>query len=201
MKVWVITGGIACGKSTVSQGLAQRLPDAVLFSADRAVHEELTNPLIVEKVAQVFGSGVLADSQSIDRSRLRQLVLDDDEARGRLEEILHPLVRQRFGATVEEAESRLGSSGLLLAEIPLYHESDTPYPCRGVIAIGARTTTQISRIRDGRGIDEEAAQKFIQSQLPVATKLERSDLALWNDGTVEVLQRQIDLLADFLLAS
>jgi len=194
VQVWIITGGIACGKSSVVARLAELINDSSVFSADAVVHDELTNPQTIETITQVFGLEILAKDGLIDRSVLRSIVLHDRKAKTHLEEILHPIVRRRYEEMVLEARSVASATRVFLAEIPLYHESDSVYPCDLTIAVCASRQIQLARIMAHRKISKTEADTFIQSQLPVINKLERSDVGVWNDGSMSALEGQLELL-------
>ena len=169
MEVWVVSGGIGCGKSTVMAGLQHLLEETgcVLFNADLVVHDELTRPETIRKVTQVFGRHILSDDGLIERSKLRARALGDSKLKTQLEQILHPLVRERFAESVADARSTSGGKGLLLAEIPLFHESNDSFFCDLSIMVAASPTTQRQRICASRSISTEQADAFIQAQLPI----------------------------------
>lgn len=197
MQVWIVTGGIGCGKSTVMSLLKAALDGSgcVVFSADAVVHDGLTERASAGRIVEVFGRSVLAEDGQIERSKLRALALGDAGLRKQLEQILHPLVRERFADVMAGARSELGERGTMLAEVPLFHESDDLYPCDLAIMVAASRTTQIQRICASRAIVPAEAEAFIQAQLPISLKMERSGSVIWNDGSLPALEDQVALLA------
>jgi dephospho-CoA kinase len=192
-----ITGGIATGKSTCSQRLLALLPRAVLFDADACVRQLLTNPEIVANIRLEFGDSVLSPDGQLDRPRLREQVFDSAQQRAKLENILHPVVRKRF----EDERERVAASPeyyVFLADIPLLFESDYRFEHDFSITLAASTATQIRRLADSRGISRDLAENIIAAQMPIAEKMARADVVLWNDGRLERLEQQISDFTQWL---
>ena len=104
-----LTGGIGSGKSEVSRRLAAL--GAVILDADKAAREVVApgTPGLAA-VAETFGSGVLLPDGSLDRARLGGIVFADDEARGRLNAIVHPLVHEWMRAAEAAAIATAGAT-------------------------------------------------------------------------------------------
>jgi dephospho-CoA kinase len=192
-----ITGGIAMGKSTCSQRLLSLLPGAVLFDADACVQQLLTSPEILAKLAQEFGDSVLSSDGQLDRPRLREQVFDSAQQRAKLENILHPVVRQRF-EDERERVSALQDHHVLLADIPLLFESDYRFEYDLAVTLAATPSTQIKRLADRRGISRDLAENIIAAQMPIAEKLARADVVFWNEGRLERLEQQISDFTQWL---
>ncbi|MFT4549890.1 MAG: dephospho-CoA kinase [Verrucomicrobiales bacterium] len=196
--VIALTGGIAMGKSTAAQFLLKALPaSSVLFDADAAVQQLLTNPDIVAKISQEFGDSVLSSDGQLDRPRLREQVFDSAQQRATLENILHPVVRKRY----EDERQRLSASAdqrVLLADIPLLFESDYRFEHDLSITLAASPETQIRRLADTRGLPKDLAKNIIAAQMPINEKMERADVVLWNEGRLARLEQQINDFTQWL---
>ena len=192
MKRVIITGGVACGKSTVTDALLNRVPGTEKFNADAVVHQCLTDPKVKSMVKDRFGDVIVGGSGEIDRSQLRGLVFSDAENRQWLENTLHPLVADEYH---DHFKACAESSGTFLhvAEIPLYFESQARFAADCVVAVTARRETQITRIYE-RGLDRATAESMISAQMTNDEKTRRSDIVVWNDGSRLSLENQIDLL-------
>src|SRR5215212_1637045 len=118
MKLWIVTGGVASGKSQFCRLLAEAIPSAVIFDSDRVVHELLESPVIAQLVAAEFGPTVLDAAQKIDRQALRGLVFGSDEGRKQLEAILHPEVYRALVSLRGRLEQERNTQ-VLIAEVPL----------------------------------------------------------------------------------
>jgi dephospho-CoA kinase len=191
-----VTGGIACGKSSFCLRLSEKfaLGEVSVFSCDAAVRSLLDQSevvLAISKLADDFGVELRA-GQGLDRSSLRELLFENSEFRGRVEKELHPRV---LGLVIQHRSEIAGLPKLLLVEVPLLYEVDFPVPRDLDLAVAASPSTQLRRLAEVRGLAPQAAIRMIQSQMPVEEKLERADLAVWNDGSLSALDAQIAHLA------
>lgn len=181
----VVTGGIACGKSTVC-GFFRRW-GADIWDADEESHA-LTGPggAAVKKIVRTFGSGVVGRDGGIDRRRLGDVVFADEAALAKLNALVHPAVF-KAGRRWAAAVRRQGRKGA--AAIPLFFECGMSvgreWPA--VLCLSADRDTMLRRLRD-RGLTEEEAMARIASQWPVSEKADRSTDVIGNDGTLEELE-------------
>lgn len=191
-----LTGGIATGKSTFRDILARRHPFEV-FDADACVHDLLANEKnVIQAVVRRFGREVLGPDGPIDRPTLRALVFNDPLARRDLEQILHPLVRQRW----QTQRARCAADRRdFLADIPLLYETATEGPFDTSLVVAASPVTQRARLA-ARGLDAATREAMLASQLPLSEKIGRASIVVWNDGTPAALDRQADLLLELLLS-
>ena len=151
-----LTGGIASGKSLVSEMFASLgVPIADSDVAARAIVEPGSPGL--EAVVSAFGEDMLARDGSLDRRSLRARIFSDDEARKRLESILHPLIREH----VEEQLQDFANKGHAYAirVVPLLVETESHSGCDRVVVIDAPERVQIARLiaRDGGSEDDARA--------------------------------------------
>ena len=187
-----ITGGIAMGKSTFCRFLREQLPGASFFDADAVVQELLTKREIVARIAGEFGDSVLSSDGQLDRPRLREQVFDSAEQRAKLENILHPVVRQIFeGDRGRATRSASADARVFLADIPLLFESDYEFTRDISLTLATSPATQIQRLSDRRGISRDLAENIIAAQMPIDEKMARADVVFWNEGRLERLQQQI----------
>ena len=189
-----LTGGIAAGKSTACHRLAAR--DRVeAFDADKCVHELLENDRsVAQGIVGLFGPRSCAPDGKPDRAALRELVFRDAEARRKLEDLLHPLVRARWNA---ERERCLAARKDFLADIPLLYETGAEQLFDAVVVVACSRETQLDRL-NSRGVAEETAQAMLASQLPLGQKVTQADFVIWNDGSLAAFGRQTELVAQQL---
>ena len=192
MKTWVVTGGAATGKSSFCRAVLDLEPAARVASSDEIVHDLLADPETVRGITRAFGTEVLDPSGAVERAALRARAFASTEARKQLEDLLHPPVYARL----EMARTIAAAEGvqLFVAEIPLFYEGSRTFPADRVILVAADDAAQIRRMRDARGLDDATAQRIIAAQLPLAWKLELADTVVWNEGSSELLQYQVQLL-------
>ena len=194
MYVLVLTGGVACGKSTVC-GLLINLLSKVhprYFSCDEYVGDLLTDPEILGKLSDVAGDQVFNPEGGLNREWFRDSMFLDSSLRKKVEGILHPLVLLRANEFVRESENL---SNLVVIEVPLLYEVDFPLERDRVIVVGASERTQIQRLIEKRNIDQKTALGILRAQVPIQEKINRSDWVIWNDGRLEALEDQMKLLA------
>lgn len=183
-----LTGGIACGKSTVA-GIFRQAGIPVV-DADQIAREVVApgTPGLA-KIVEAFGDGVLLPDGQLDRRALGAQIFGDDDLRQTLNQIVHPAVAvasaQAFGA--------LRESGELMAvyDVPLLYEVGRDAAMDVVVVVSATPDNQRARLLD-RDADLTAAQadERICSQMPVSEKVVRADYAIHNDDSREALAVQ-----------
>jgi dephospho-CoA kinase len=192
-----LTGGIATGKSTVSQIL--RSLGCVVVDADQLARE-VTAPgePALATVAREFGD-VLAPDGSLDRKKLAAIVFADPAQRRRLEAILHPAIRQRFLARLAALEAE-GFDGIVIWDAPVMIESGGHTQMDRLVVVITAIATQRARLlaRDGDAADGE---RRIANQMPLADKAALAHYVIDNSGdraATEARTREVHaaLLAD-----
>ena len=195
-----LTGGIACGKSTLAKFLREL--GIRLLDADDVVHElEAPGGAAVPAIAARFGAGVLAADGSVDRPKLAGIVFADAAARRDLEAILFPLVRSRLRAFTSEAARRgrpPSTAPLYIAIIPLLFESHWEGDYDIILAITSPLECQIHRMMRTRGYSRVQAEARLAAQMPGAEKAARADFVVVNDSTHEHLKDEARRLVAWL---
>jgi dephospho-CoA kinase len=182
-----LTGGIASGKSTVAR-LFEKLGIPVV-DADaiaRQVVRKGTEGL--REIVEAFGEGVLDDEGELDRSRLANIVFDDDDARRRLNAITHP----RIAETSAEQIAALAQGGppYIIYEAALLVENGSHRAFSALVVVAADEATQLARMEARDGLSEADARARLEAQLPVAKKVEVADFVIYNNGTREEAEAQ-----------
>src|SRR5476649_1965854 len=184
-----LTGGIACGKSTLAEGLRTR--GWHVIDTDRIAHQLLQpGEEVWKNVVDAFGSSILQGDQSIDRKVLGRLVFADPLLRVKLNEITHPAIRSVWQREREE-RARTHPTHPLAVMIPLLFECELEQMFSAVWSVGASRAVQINRLK-ARGFSTEDAVQRLASQMPVAEKMSRSSIAFWGEGTPATLLLQLD---------
>lgn len=208
----VLTGGIACGKSTFAKFLAEF--GIRFLDADDVVHElEGVGGAAVAALVERFGEGIKAADGSINRRALAANVFADSAARHDLESILFPEVRKRLldfigrgrcpqrpvglwpvennrpcPLPMANDQQPLTNGGIRLVIIPLLFESHWESDYDIIICIASPRETQIERMMRMRGYTREQAEARLKAQLPVTEKMARADYTVMNDSTAEHLK-------------
>ncbi|HHH26776.1 MAG TPA: dephospho-CoA kinase [Polyangiaceae bacterium] len=195
--VFGLTGGIASGKSTVAKRFAER--GLAVIDADQVARDVVVpGSEGLAAVVAAFGQDVLAADGTLNRAALRERIVDDPEARRRLEGILHP----RIGAETMARAAALAQRGVDLAcyEAALLVENGLADSFRPLVVVAASVDTQRARLMERDGMTAEAADKLIATQLPLADKIAAADFVIENDGTREELLARADEVLDALEA-
>ena len=187
-----LTGGIASGKSTLAEALQQLgIP---VIDAD-LVSRELMQPGESGYRASVdhFGPEILDEQGQIDRTALRRRVFEEPQERHWLEQMLHPMIRQRIEQTIAELEQRQAGD-LVLVVVPLLFESGFDDLVDVSIAIDCPRELQIRRLRERDRLDTELSRRMIDTQMSNDQRLARADLSIRNDGSAPVSKLAEELL-------
>ena len=200
MLTLALTGGIATGKSTFARLFLELAPGTAFFDCDACVQQLLTKPDIIAALAVALGADLISPDGSLDRSRLRKLVFDHPDRRKTLEGILHPLVRQECQAAQQSARTG-GTAPFFLADVPLLYESGFPLPRDIEIVVACGPVTQRARLVERSKFSMELADKILAAQLPLAEKMRRARIVLWNGGPPASLRRQTELFLVWLRAT
>lgn len=199
MTVIGITGGIATGKSTVSnmiKDLGFTVVDADI-AARRVVEpgEEAYNEIVKH-----FGQDILLEDGHLDRKKLGNIVFNDKEKRLLLNSIVHPAVRKWMIAEKEAALER-GEETVFL-DIPLLFESKLQWMSDKNIVVYTDEQTQLKRLMERNHLSIEDALARIHSQMPIEEKKLLADAFIDNRGTVEESKNQlINLLKNWNILS
>lgn len=185
-----LTGGIACGKSSVARLLAAR--GAVVIDAD-VVAREVVEPGTqgLAEVVEAFGPGVLDANGAVDRARLGDLVFADDAARARLEAIVHPRVRARSAELAREAAA--GACAVVVHDIPLLVETSQVDDFDIVVVVDAPHDVQLARL-SARGLSVEQAEKRLLAQATRAERVSAADVIVDGSGSRDELDSRVDAL-------
>lgn len=203
MKVIVVTGGIASGKSTVVELLKELGGEGVeCFDCDAAVAELQQSGRLSRDLVAAFGEHALDEKGQVNKEFLRDLVKNDPEKRDELNRLVHPKLAEMFREAQAAARQR-GDVHTFLLDIPLYFESpavfgdDDTIVC--VTAVSAET--QVARLTKRDGIGKREAKAFIAAQMPTQEKIDRANVVFWNEGTPDYLKQQVELFYATELAS
>ena len=195
MKWLGLTGGIACGKSTVSSLLREHgIP---VLDADE-VAKIVVKPGSpgLQSVVQVFGPGILEASGSLDRRRLGQIVFGDKAKLRLLESITHPLIREEIDRQ-RQVLQRQGAA-LAIYDVPLLFESQSEKQFEKVIVVSCTQQQQRARLRQRTGWSDTEIENRIAAQIPLTEKESKADFIIHNDGDADYLKKEVQRLLSWL---
>ncbi len=173
-----LTGGIASGKSTVSDLFKEyNIP---VVDADIVAREvvEPGEPALAG-IVDAFGSDILLPDGSLDRQKLGGIIFQDQEKREILNGIVHPVVRERM--TADRDRLKTGHPAVVL-DIPLLFEGSQLHLVDKVVVVNVDPRIQLERLMQRNKLTEQEALDRINSQMSLADKASRADAVIDNNG-------------------
>ena len=183
-----LTGGVGMGKSTAATLLTRRgLPT---LDSDVVARElvEPGQPALAE-IAAGFGADMLDASGRLRREALATRVFADEAQRRKLEAILHPRIRRTWLAQAEAWRRADRSHGVVV--IPLLYEVDLAKDVDRVVCVACSRCTQRARLA-ARGWSPEEVDRRNRVQWPIEKKMALADYVAWSEGSLDVLEAQLD---------
>ena len=183
-----LTGGIGSGKTAVSQRF--ELLGISVVDAD-IVAREVVQPgePALDKISHQFGEKILLSDGSLDRTALRKIVFDQPEQRDWLEQLLHPVIRERI---LEQL--KLATSAYVILASPLLLETDQYLLVDHIVVVDVDEATQINRTTIRDSTDSKQVRAIIAAQMPRSARIERADSLVDNSGPEALLLPQIEEL-------
>jgi len=183
-----LTGGIGAGKSTAAERFGE-------LGARVIDHDQLARRVVepgsaaLADIVGEFGDRVVSGGL-LDRASLAAIVFSDDQARVRLEEIIHPYVRA--AASAADRQARAEGVGVVVHDIPLLVETGQGGDFDLVVCVTAPLSARLARLQQRRGLTHEQAMDRILAQASDAERATVCDVELDGSGTVEQLRAQVD---------
>jgi dephospho-CoA kinase len=190
-----LTGGIASGKSTVSN-LFKEMDITVVDADVEARLAVMKGETAYLKILAEFGEDILLDNGEIDRQKLGSIIFYHEERRQILNEIVHPEVRKRMRDQVEKAIKN--SEEVVVLDIPLLFESKLTNMVDKTLLVYVDDETQLKRLIERNNLSEADARARISSQMPLSDKIKLADAVIDNNGSIADTKKQLlDILVQF----
>ena len=188
MRVIGLTGGIASGKSLVSEQLAER--GAVLIDADKVGHSAyLKGTPTFDEVVAAFGTEIVGADGEVDRKALGGKVFADPEARHKLESIVWPAIRSKVEEQLEALRAK--DTGVAVLEAAILIEADWVPLTDEVWLVTVSPETARQRLFERNGLSAADAESRIRAQLTNEKRRTYADVEIENDGTLEELSAAV----------
>jgi dephospho-CoA kinase len=187
MLVIGLTGGIGSGKSTAADLFAAL--GAEVIDTDRIAHA-LTAPgqPAIAEIAAVFGPELITAEGALDRAAMRKRVFEDIAAKNRLEDILHPRIRQ----AVAEQLAQPTQAPYRILVVPLLFETDSYRTLiQRILVVDCPEPLQIQRAMSRSKLNESDVQAIIDAQISREARLHGADDVILNDSSLENLEKQV----------
>lgn len=191
MKIIGLTGGIASGKSTVSNYIKEKgfkIVDADII-ARRVVMPDTEG---LKKLIDYFGLEILDEFAALDRKKLARIVFSDKEKLDALNNLLHPLIRIEI--LKEFDEHKVNGENIIIFDCPLLFEGNYESMCDETWLVSISLETQLKRLTLRDNIDNVHAKKIIDSQMPIDEKAKIADIIINNEKEIDDLYKKIDEL-------
>ena len=184
----VLTGGIASGKTAVSDGF-RRLGVPVVDTD--VIARQLVEPgqPALARIAEIFGHGILDSTGELDRKKMREAIFSDHEKKAQLEQVLHPLIGEEVLRRLEQL-----SASYCVLVVPLYAESGSYRWVDRVLLVDVSEEQQIRRVMLRDDISKEQAEAILDAQASRAERAALADDVIDNSGTLDELEDRIETL-------
>ena len=191
-KIIGITGGIASGKSTVTNYLRQK--GYQVIDADQVVHElQAKGGKLYQALVSWLGSAILNEAGELDRPKLSELIFSSQENLAKSSRLQNDIIRQELAnrrdqlAKIEET---------FFMDIPLLFEQDYADWFDEVWLVDVSKGTQLERLMARNNLSQEEAQQRIAAQLSLADKRQRAEIVIDNNGALSNTLKQLQALLD-----
>lgn len=195
-KVIGLTGGIGTGKSAVAQ-IMEGLGAAVI-DADSLAHEALIPGTDTWRdVVAAFGNGIVSPEGGIDRPALAKIVFNNPELLARLNQIVHPRLKEVAKDKIGEYQAY--GSAVIVLEAPLLIEAGWDDMVDEVWVVTAAESRIMERLVQ-RGLQREDILARMRTQLSTGERLKHADIVINNDGSLDELRGRVAGLMARLLS-
>jgi dephospho-CoA kinase len=184
----VLTGGIASGKTAVSDGF-RRLGVPVIDTD--VIARQLVEPgqPALALITEIFGPGILDSTGGLDRKKMRETIFSDRKKKAQLEQVLHPMIGEEVLKRLEQL-----SAPYCILVVPLYAESGSYRWVDRVLLVDASEEQQIRRVMARDDISSEQAKAILVAQASRAERAALADDVIDNSGPLDVLEDKIEAL-------
>ncbi len=186
-----VTGSAGSGKSLV----CQRFKAIGLVTLDcDIIARQIVEPGMpgFEKIVKLFGQKVVGKQGTLDRAKLRNIIVSDSLLRQKMEDILHPQILKEMVFQIENAE--VEDKNAVVVEVPLLFELDMEKQFDVTIVVAAQDMDLIKRISDRDNVAKKDARKILDLQMSQEEKISRADYVIFNRGTRSELFDSVDNL-------
>ncbi|GAD46966.1 hypothetical protein ANG6_1461 [Streptococcus anginosus T5] len=192
VKIIGITGGIASGKSTVTNYLRQK--GYQVIDADQVVHElQAKGGKLYQALVSWLGSAILNEAGELERPKLSQLIFSSQENLAKSSQLQNDIIRQELANRRDQLAK---TEETFFMDIPLLFEQDYADWFDEVWLVDVSKGTQLERLMARNNLSQEEAQQRIAAQLSLAEKRQRAEIVIDNNGALSDTLKQVQALLD-----
>lgn len=195
-----LTGSIATGKTTISNFMAKK--GCILIDTDLVVHNMYNSGTEAsKKIQNEFGDDCINEDGSVNRKKLGDIVFENKDKLKKLNEIIHPLVREEvFRQTdiYKQIEKENNLNLIVVYVIPLFFETGSNYPVDYILVSHCSEENQLKRLIKRNNFTKEEAINRIKSQIPINEKMSKANFLINTNESISSIKKQVsDLLSKF----
>ncbi len=185
-----VTGGAGSGKSTVCDILKKL--GLIIFNADKFAYDVVQKDTeAYHKIIESFGEKVIEADGALNRRLLREIITQNNDAKNKLENIVHPEVIALMKKKLSDAQT-LGQN--IAVEVPLLFELDLENLFDVTVMVYSTKTNKIKRLKNRDRVTNQDASALIEIQMSDEEKLNRSDFVIQNNDSKEDLEKNVKKL-------
>jgi dephospho-CoA kinase len=188
-----LTGGVASGKTVVSQVLKEE--GAYIIDADQ-IARELVRPHqpAWSELVRAFGQDILQEDGSLQRKKLADQVFANPKQRKLLNQILHPRIKEEMDRKAKEFGEK-DPEAIVVIDAPLLIELGDHRKMDKLIVVTSTRMQQIERVKDRDGTNPKEALRIVSSQMPLKEKLKFADYVIRNEGSMKEVYQELKKVA------
>ncbi|MDD4937870.1 MAG: dephospho-CoA kinase [Candidatus Shapirobacteria bacterium] len=191
-RIFALTGGMGCGKSTVGKFL-KKYPDIYVFDCDKVAKNIMSDNKNLEEIKSILGEGVI-DNEKINRQKIAQIIFTDTKKKEALENFIHPKVWGKLAKEIQKSED----GKIFIVESAIFYEIEKEKDIDKVIVVTCDKDEQIKRIKSRNGWTDEQIEKRLKHQLPNEVK-EAKGLAVINSNcSFDELKQKTEILYSYV---
>jgi dephospho-CoA kinase len=184
-----ITGGVGSGKSFVCSYLKEK--GLIVVSADElARNAVLPGTAAYKNIVDYFGNGILLDDNTLNRSKLRDIITRDKNKKEVLEQFVHPEVFVQMDLEYQKSVER--HDPVIAVELPLLFETGIEAFFDYILTVSVNPDVRVARVMARDKITQKEAEALMKIQMPEEEKVKKSDFVIDNNGTVNATQILVD---------
>ncbi|MBE9215927.1 dephospho-CoA kinase [Plectonema cf. radiosum LEGE 06105] len=183
-----LTGGIATGKTTVANYLADAYNLPILDADIYAREAVAVNSLLLQQIVKRYGEKILLADGSLNRQKLAEIIFNNQQERLWIDNLIHPYVGDRLSVAIKETAVET-----LILVVPLLFEAGMTDLVTEIWVVSCSEQQQLERLLERNQLTLEQAQARISSQMSLKQKIQKADIVLDNSSNVEKLLQQVDI--------